>query len=178
MAPLLVAVSLLLGPPAHAITTDHAGSYLEAVGGLAVGTSPVAAHLGWQVHAGGWFGPYDHAYALGRYHAVGAALRQDLAGDSLRSAVMVEYRRGMALFVAGSQLQLAAGPELIGSDVGVAARVGVGGKFRFFPRYGAVARIEGGVGTAGGLNGQFALVIGLAWTTPLWSREEVDPEVP
>ncbi len=163
---------LALSFPAHALTTHQVGTWIDVAGGLAPDTSP-GAHLGWQASVGSWFGPYDNAYAIGRYHGLGLTLRQDLVPDDLRSGLELEYRRGMDIIVVGLYGYAAAGAQLVDQQAGATAHLGAGTRLRFLPHYSLTLRLDLGIGTAPQLHGSVGLVLGFGWTRPWAGVDEL-----
>lgn len=163
-------LALLLPTPALALTTQQAGTWVDASAGLAVHTAP-AVHLGWQVSAGGWVGPYDPGYRIGRFHGLGLTFRHELAGPAPRYGLTGEYRRGMDLLLFTVYGYANAGAELADGQAGFQGRVGVGGRFRRHPYFALSARLEAGLGTAGGVHGALGFTLGVSWARP-WGATE------
>ncbi len=168
MAALLVL--LLNVAPAHAITEDSSGPYVEVSAGLGLSEKPLTASPGWAGSAGWWFGPYDKAYSIGRFTGVGATVRQDLSSAGLRTVPMLEVRRGLDLIVANAHGFLGGGPVLLANSrhpPGIAARAGFGARFRFHRFWGVGLRLEAGADVTGGqVAGAGAALLSLAWTRP------------
>ena len=161
-----VAVACLLSVDSHALTTPQSGLWVQGLGGLSV--SRVGAAPGWQVGAGWWWGNYDREYALGRYWGLGVAAHQEWSQGGLRTSPQLELRRGNDVIVVGTHWFLSAGPSIAEADLGVEARAGFGGRFRFNPSVSGLVRLEARGGLqdndwhAGG-----ALVVGVQWARPL-----------
>jgi hypothetical protein len=138
-----------------AITNDHSGYYASIGGGIGLGDAPIRPGPGWLGAAGIWWGQYDDAYAIGRFTSLGVTLRQDLPTTGLRTAPMLEVRRGWDLIVTQVHGFVAGGPVLAptarqGTATGATARAGFGARYRFHRFWGLSLRLEGGADFIGG----------------------------
>ncbi|MCB9680246.1 MAG: hypothetical protein H6733_02140 [Alphaproteobacteria bacterium] len=161
VAPLAtVFAALLATSPAHAaLGGDKAGWYVDVGVGLGAGDLPFTPGVGWTAAVGGWLGRYDDDYALGRHWGVGARFRQDVqlapGRRTLRSAPMLEVRRGVDLLVVGLHVAVLGGPLLEttldasttpGTRLaGGTARLAGDVVYRFRPHAGLALRVETGV---------------------------------
>lgn len=175
-----VALALFAPAQAHAqLAGPRAGVWFDLSGGLATGDLPYVAGTGWSVGLGGWAGRYDSSFALGRSWGAGARLRQDVlftaAGPVLRTAPLLEARRGIDLLVVGFDISLLGGP-LWQTDLGGAGtrfaggttRLAGGVRYRFKPEINALVRLEAGI-DIDQLQVQpvLGLTVGIAYATPL-----------
>ena len=183
-----VLLALLLADPAWAHFAEPMnGPYVDLAGGLGMGGRPIAPGPGWMGSFGWWFGRYDSAYAIGRYTSIGVNVRQDrLMVDSphppapgrtskapvsaLRTAPMLELRKGNDLIVAGLFAFLGGGPLLTAVEgettVSATARAGVGGEFRRTRYLGFTLRLEGGADFGDEVGGVFAAQLGVQFSRP------------
>jgi len=162
---------------AHAQFAEKmAGPYVDVAGGLALSDAPIAAGPGWMGGLGWWFGRYDESYAIGRYTSIGANLRQEWVqlahdqGATVRTAPLLELRKGNDLIVAGVSAFIAGGPVLVrtprGSAVDYTARAGVGAEFRRHRFWGLTIRLEGGVDFGDQVSGVFSTLVGVQFSRP------------
>ena len=139
---------------AHAITEDHAGAYGSIGGGLAITEAPARPAPGWFAAGGFWWGQYDNAYAIGKFTGLGVAAHQTLGPSGLRTAPMLEVRRGFDLIVTQVHGFVSGGPLLTtsaeGTTVGATARAGLGARYRFHRFWGVSLRLEGGADFSSG----------------------------
>jgi hypothetical protein len=151
------------------------GPYVDVAGGLGMGDAPMAAGPGWMGAAGWWFGRYDEAYAIGRYISIGATVRQDWVhlsqkSATVRTAPMLELRRGNDLIVAGLSGFVAGGPVIVQTarqrTVNYTARAGIGAEFRRHRFWGLTLRLEGGADIGDGVSGVFSTLIGGQFSRP------------
>ncbi len=158
---------------------NMSGPYLDVAGGLGMGDAPMAAGPGWMGGFGWWFGRYDSAYAIGRYTSIGVNVRQDLLHlggakgsppQAMRTAPLLELRKGNDLIVAGVSGFLAGGPLLtsVGNSTSLdyTARGGVGAEFRRHRYWGLTLRLEGGVDIGDQVSGVFSTLLGVQFSRP------------
>jgi hypothetical protein len=121
---------LLLLTDAQAITQDDRGYFLELGLGGGAAVYPWKPEWAGDLSVGYWFGPYDHAFAVGRYNAL--ALRPELTWSAQGAGVggLIEWRRGFDLIVANVHGLLAGGAQVVGGEVSPMARVGFGARYR------------------------------------------------
>jgi len=162
--------------PAHAsISAQRTGVLFGFDVGSGNGGLPFAGGVGWHAGLGLWVGKYDDDMALGRHWAFTASVRQDwLPGDlTLRSAGMLEIRRGFDLVVVGFSGFVSAGPLLhtvsTTEVIGGAARVGGNVKWRFHAHWGLNLRVDAGVdvyttGPTVQVGGALGATLGLEFT--------------
>jgi hypothetical protein len=162
---------------AHAQFAEKtSGPYLDVAGGLGMGDAPMAAGPGWMGGLGWWFGRYDEAYAIGRYTSIGATLRQDWVhlshktGATVRTAPMLEIRRGNDLIVAGVSGFVAGGPVIVQTPqrrtLDYTARAGIGAEFRRHRFWGLTLRLEGGADIGDQVSGVFSTLVGVQFSRP------------
>lgn len=168
---LALALIFALTSPAEALTMQQSGPYVDAGAGLGLGNGPLDAGVGWGAGVGWWAGRYDDAYAVGRYWGAGAMVRQDWIGGTLRTAPMLEVRRGLDLVVLGWHGFLAGGPLVVSrsgdSVVGGTGRVGIGAEFRRTRYLGLTLRLEGGADFGGGnVAAAGAALLGVQFSRP------------
>lgn len=178
MSPLLLA--LLLTPSAEALTSRQSGPWVDAHVGFAAADAPLAAGLGWQAGVGWWTGRYDDAFAIGRYWAGGAVLRQDFVDGALRTAPLLEVRRGVDLLVLGWHVFLAGGPLWApeageplagGVAIGATARGGAGLTWRRNPFLGLTVRVEAGADVVDGeVGAAIAALVGGHFARPVRAK--------
>lgn len=135
---------------AWAITEDHIGAYGSLGGGLALAEAPLRPAPGWFAAAGFWWGQYDNAYAIGKFTSIGLAARQTLGPSGLRTAPMLEVRRGYDLIVTQVHGFVAGGPVIAAlprgdTAIGGTVRAGGAARYRFHRFWGVSLRLEGGV---------------------------------
>ncbi len=148
----MILLLMALGTAQAGITADRTGGYVDVTGGFGLADGPaLATHLSF----GAWRGKYDEDLSFGRYWGGGLTLRQDWAGNGVRTAYMLEARRGMDLvvvgvhgFVAGGALLVQPGVGL--GDVGGTARLGGAAEFRRSRTLGVALRLEAGVDAVNG----------------------------
>jgi hypothetical protein len=161
-----VALLALLAPSAaHAQLGGRRGGFWgDLGGGLAVADRPWTPGAGWTVAMGGWFGKYDDSFAIGRRVDVGVRVTQQLVRPDtgvdrdwiLRSAPMLEARRGIDLLVVALRFGGAVGPlvnrDLHGpADLELGATIRANGAvgWRFVPRASLMLRLEAGIDVIG-----------------------------
>ena len=138
------------------LTAQRGGVYTAVSVGSGNGGVPFAGGLGWHGGVGLWVGRYDEDMALGRHWGFAASVRQDWipGAQQLRTAPMLEVRRGFDLLAVGFSAFVAGGPLLhTGSGplfAGGTARLGGNVKWRFHANWGLNLRVEGGVDLYGG----------------------------
>ncbi|MBN2798499.1 MAG: hypothetical protein JXX28_05065 [Deltaproteobacteria bacterium] len=164
----LTALALALANPALALTDPTTGSWLELSGGGAVVGGALAPQA--ELSLGAWQGPYDPSYAIGHFQGAGLTLRV-APGDALTASASAEVRGGKDVIVVGWYRFASLGAETRDDSLGALALVGGGARFRLRPHYAVHARLEAGIGSAGGVHGQGALTLGLAWTRP-WTHAD------
>ena len=175
---------IVLATAAHAQFAEKmTGPYVDVAGGLALADAPIAAGPGWMGGLGWWFGRYDEAYAIGRYVSIGATLRQDWVhlakprGPTVRTAPLLELRKGNDLIVGGVSAFVAGGPVFVASptgpgdkdagfDLDYTARAGVGAEFRRHRFWGLTLRLEGGADIGDQVSGQFSVLLGVQFSRP------------
>ena len=173
--------AIWLGSSAFALQEVQSGPTIELGVGPALGGRPARFALAGQASVGGWRGPYDDEYALGRFWAGVITTRVDWSpgerGD-LRVTPLFELRRGMDLFVVAPHFFAAAGPVIGFEDsgqVGVAVRVGGGLKLRRSKRLGFIGRVAGGVDVvAGSVAPSLTVTLGGGWSSPVGRRDDTD----
>jgi hypothetical protein len=135
---------LALAGAAAAFTADRLGGYVDfGLGAAVAGPAPALA-----MGIGFWRGKYDEELSFGRFWSVGLGVAQSVPADSIRTAWMVEVRRGMDLIVGGVHGFAAVGPVLVQGDareVGVAGRLGGAVELRRTSTLGIGLRLEAGV---------------------------------
>lgn len=148
----MILLLLALSTAQAAITADRTGGYVDVTGGFATAGGPAfAAHLSF----GAWRGKYDEDLSFGRFWGGGLTLRQDWRSGGLRTAYLLEARRGMDLVVVGAHGFVAGGPLLVqggaaGEELGATGRLGGAVEFRRSRTLGVALRLEGGVDAVGG----------------------------
>lgn len=172
---LLVALALAPQPAEAYLAGWKSGMYAYGAGGFGSGGVPWQPGVGWVAGFGGFIGPYDSSFALGRQFGFGAALRQDVTfgrAPSFRTAPMVELRGGIDLLTLGIQGSLMGGPLIAsrgggGHDlVGGTVRGAFSVKARFIPTMGLLLRLEGGLDVIDGRSGgTAALMLGFEWAS-------------
>ena len=162
---------LLLTAFAQTLQRQQSGPTLELGAGPALVGPPARFAIAGQLTAGWWFGKYDDSYGLGRFTALVAhqELTWTTSNGAFRYTPMLEFRRGMDLFVVAPHYLIAVGPVFApGTQVGLGARVGGGLKLRRSRRMGFVGRLAGGVDW---VEGRFApavtLTLGAGYSTPV-----------
>lgn len=150
MLSLVFALVLGLSPSAFAQTSAQAGGWVDASGGLSVGSDPLHFGPGGQGSLGIWWGNYDDRRALGRSWGLGAALRYEHRSAQPRVAPMLELRRQIDLLVVGLRWRVQAGPEIHGDVLGVGARVGGSAMVRVRPWFGPTLNLDVGAAYVGG----------------------------
>ena len=171
---------IVLSAVAHAQFAENmSGPYIDVAGGLGMGDAPMLAGPGWMGGFGWWFGRYDSAYAIGRYTSIGVNVRQELIHFdpakgapplTLRTAPLLELRKGNDLIVGGVSVFLAGGPLLAtntnGMTVDYTARGGFGAEFRRHRFWGLTLRLEGGVDIGDQVSGVFSTLLGVQFSRP------------
>ena len=155
------------------------GPYIDVAAGLGMGDAPMVAGTGWMAGFGWWLGRYDGAYAIGRYTSIGLNVRQDLVHFSrakgsppmqLRTAPMIELRKGNDLIVGGVSAFIGGGPLLLtdhnGLSLDYTARAGVGAEFRRHRYWGLTLRLEGGIDIGDEVSGVFSTLFGAQFSRP------------
>ncbi len=144
---------MALGTAQAGITADRTGGYVDVTGGFGLADGPaLAAHLSF----GAWRGKYDEDLSFGRFWGGGLTLRQDLTGEGVRTAYMLEARRGMDLVVVGVHGFVTGGAVLVqpgadgSADVGGTGRLGGAVEFRRSRTLGLALRLEAGVDAVNG----------------------------
>lgn len=178
MTPLLLA--LVSMPSAEALTSRQSGPWIEAGAGFAAGDAPFAPGIGWGLGAGWWSGRYDDAFAIGRYWSAGVLLRQDWVDGALRTAPLVEVRRGNDLLALGWQVSLGGGPLVVSADdaplggdtvVGATGRAGASLTWRRTASLALQLRVEGGADVVDGRVGAVAAaLVGGRFARPVKKR--------
>lgn len=157
-----------LGGPAH-------GALAELSVGLGLGDAPITAGLGWQAAVAGWWGRYDDAYAIGRRWSVGLRVRQDIQPQTareVRTAPMLEVRRGIDLLVLGIHAGVAGGPLLSSNAeqphglIGGTARAFGGATWRTSPSWGVQLQVEAGVDVSTRAQPSIGVLLGVAAFAP------------
>lgn len=162
---------------AHGQTLQQqvSGPLIELAAGPAMVGPPVRFAVAGHGSLGWWFGRYDDAYALGRFNAFAVTQRIDWvpAGNGIRSTSLLEFRRGMDLFVVAPHFLIGAGAVVAGGEVGGAVRIGGGLKLRRSRRLGIVARLAGGIDWIGGTFAPaLSLTFGAGWSSPVQKLKE------
>jgi hypothetical protein len=177
MRALLTALALALPLSASAeLSRPTAGWWLHVGGGLGAGDRPFRPGVGWHAGVGGWFGRYDDACAIGRHVGLGLEVRQDVqlhpGARELRTAPMLEVRRGIDLLVVGVRVSVLGGP-LITTPFGAPSRVDGGTvrvagavHYRFVPRVSAYVRLEAGVDVVDVVQPALGVLLGVELAAP------------
>lgn len=171
LAATLLATTALTGADAQAITSEQRGAWLDLGAGLGMSRLPPRPSLSGSVAVGTWWGPYDNAYAAGRFWGLGLNAVTNWRSDQLSVAPHLEVRRGMDLFVVQTWFGASVAPIMAfdanATLVGGAARVNGGARYRKFRYWSATVRL--GLG-ADYLSGQVSpageLTLGVGWSKP------------
>lgn len=154
-------------PDAWALSQPMNGIQIDLAAGAGGGGTPLTTGVGWQASASYWSGNYDSVYSLGRFWGIGATLRQDYTAQGLRTAPMLEVRRGMDLIVVGITGHFSIGPVLDAGGLGGTIRAGLSTKLRRHAYWGLTLRLEGGVELfEDRVGGQFGILLGGSFARP------------